>query len=73
MADDLEISIDKDLCTGCGICIKCCPEDVLDESDDLNQYDNHFPEVVDKKSCIVCRKCELYCPDFAIQVEVEEE
>ncbi|MBS3817656.1 MAG: 4Fe-4S binding protein [Candidatus Thermoplasmatota archaeon] len=72
MTSQVEIEIDKDLCTGCGICIKFCPEDVLAESDELNQYDNHFPEVVAKDRCIVCRRCELYCPDFAIEVEEEE-
>lgn len=73
MAEDIMIEIDRDLCTGCGICIKFCPTDVLDESDDLNQYNNYFPEVVDKDSCIVCRRCELFCPDFAITVEETEE
>lgn len=72
MADGFEIEIDKNLCTGCGICIKFCPKDVLAESDELNQYDNHFTEVVDKKSCIGCRRCELYCPDFAIKVKEEK-
>ncbi len=67
-----EINIDRDLCTGCRICITFCPKDVLDDSDDLNQYGNYFPEVVAKEECIVCRRCELYCPDFAIEVEVEE-
>lgn len=72
MSDKVKITIDRNLCTGCGFCIKFCPVDVLDESDDLNQYDNYFPEVIDKDACIKCRKCELYCPDFAISVEVEE-
>ncbi len=71
MSNDIKIYIDRKLCTGCGICIKFCPKDVLDESDDLNQYGNHFAEVVAEDKCIVCRRCELYCPDFAIEVEEE--
>ncbi|MEF8835003.1 MAG: 4Fe-4S binding protein [Candidatus Thermoplasmatota archaeon] len=69
MSKDVDIEIDRELCTGCGICIKFCPKDVLAESEDLNQYGNYFPEVVAKDECIVCRRCELYCPDFAIEVE----
>ncbi|MEF8874267.1 MAG: 4Fe-4S binding protein [Candidatus Thermoplasmatota archaeon] len=72
MSDRIGIKIDRDLCKGCGICIKYCPNDVLAESDDLNQYDNHYPEVVSAERCIACRRCELYCPDFAIEVKEEE-
>ncbi|MFO7792815.1 MAG: 4Fe-4S binding protein [Candidatus Saliniplasma sp.] len=67
------IKIDRDLCTGCGICIRFCPKNVLGESDDLNQYGNYYPEVVDIDACIECGRCELFCPDFAIFVEAEEE
>ncbi|MGM0404740.1 MAG: 4Fe-4S dicluster domain-containing protein [Thermoplasmatota archaeon] len=73
MAKNLKITIDRELCTGCGICIRFCPKDVLGESDELNQYGNHYAEVKDLDSCIECRRCELYCPDFAISVETEEE
>jgi len=69
MAEKVEIKIDRDLCTGCGICIRFCPKDVLGESEELNQYGNHFAEVVAPEKCIVCRRCELYCPDFAVEVE----
>jgi len=72
MSKRVSITIDRELCTGCGICIKFCPKDVLAESDDLNEYNNFYPEVVDLEECIVCRRCELFCPDFAIQVEEEE-
>jgi len=73
MADCLNIKIDRDLCTGCGICIRFCPKDILEPSEDLNQYGNYYAKVVDLDSCIVCRRCELFCPDFAITVEKEEE
>lgn len=72
MSKKVSIEIDKELCTGCGFCINFCPVDVLDVSDEMNQYGNYYPEVVDKDECIVCRRCELYCPDFAISVEEDE-
>lgn len=72
MSQKVTIEIDRELCTGCGICIKFCPKDVLDESEDLNEYNNFYPEVVDKDECIICRRCELFCPDFAIQIEEVE-
>ncbi len=74
MSERIEIKIDRDMCKGCGICIKYCPKEVLARSEDLNQYDNHYPEVVSADKCISCRRCELYCPDFAIEVkEVKDE
>ncbi|MFW6305492.1 MAG: 4Fe-4S dicluster domain-containing protein [Candidatus Saliniplasma sp.] len=73
MAECLKIRFDRELCTGCGICIRFCPKDVLGESDELNQYGNHYPKVKNLQACIKCRRCELYCPDFAIFVENEEE
>lgn len=65
----VEIMIDRELCTGCGICIEFCPKDVFERSEDLNRYDNFYPKVARAEECIVCRRCELYCPDFAVSVE----
>ncbi len=43
-------------------------------SEDLNKYGNYFTEAARPEDCIVCRRCELYCPDFAISVEeIEDE
>lgn len=69
MSKKVKISIDRDQCTGCGICIRFCPKDVLEMSEDLNKYGNYFTEAARPEDCIVCRRCELYCPDFAISVE----
>ncbi len=65
-----DIMIKKDLCKGCGICIDVCPRNVLTGSDEINEYGLYYPMVSDLKRCIVCRLCELYCPDFAVEVHV---
>ncbi|MFO8110675.1 MAG: 4Fe-4S binding protein [Thermoplasmata archaeon] len=66
------IQIDPDLCTGCGICIRFCPKNVLESSERLNKYDNYLTVVARPEDCIGCKLCELYCPDFAICVEEEK-
>jgi len=41
-------------------------------SGELSQRGVHFPEVHSLSKCIVCRLCELHCPDFAIAVRGED-
>jgi 2-oxoglutarate ferredoxin oxidoreductase subunit delta len=57
-----EIVINRRWCKGCGICIDFCPKSVFERDEDGK------PVVKDISACIVCRMCELRCPDFAIRV-----
>jgi NAD-dependent dihydropyrimidine dehydrogenase PreA subunit len=57
----VKIVVDNAKCTGCGTCSETCPVAVY--------------EIKDKKSvpvkpdeCLVCRACEVQCPESAIQV-----
>ncbi len=61
-----EITIDREWCKGCGICIHFCPKKVLE----LDREDKAV--VARPEDCICCRMCELRCPDLAIRVETEE-
>ncbi|MGV9169798.1 MAG: 4Fe-4S dicluster domain-containing protein [Promethearchaeia archaeon] len=65
------IVIDEEMCKGCHICISVCPQNVLEKSDEVDNRGFFLPEVRDLQSCIVCRLCEMECPDFAISV-IEE-
>ncbi len=60
-----------DRCKGCKFCIEFCPEDVLEESADINPKGYHYPVVVQGKeeSCVNCGFCRLVCPEFAIYTE----
>ncbi|WP_202319668.1 4Fe-4S dicluster domain-containing protein [Archaeoglobus neptunius] len=61
------IYVDQALCKKCGICIYVCHKKVMDP----HKFINYTYE------CSFCKLCELYCPDFAIEVvrvnENEEE
>lgn len=54
------LKIDKDLCIGCGLCVRVCPKDVIEIKDDKAQ-------IVGKES-LNCDHCAAVCPEGAITV-----
>lgn len=58
-----DISIRKERCKGCGICVEFCPKQVLE----LDALGKVF--VARGEACIACGQCELRCPDYAIFVD----
>ena len=64
------ISIDKDRCKGCQLCVEACPQSILEMSKKLNTKGYFYAMVVDPPRCIGCRICAITCPDVAIQVGI---
>ncbi|MBB3102714.1 4Fe-4S dicluster domain-containing protein [Azomonas macrocytogenes] len=52
----------SDRCNACGLCVKACPMNVLD------QVFNGTPEIARREDCQSCFMCELYCKEDAIYV-----
>ena len=61
------ITIKKERCKGCNICVKFCTKKVL-ALGTLGMV-----EVVNGEACIVCGQCEMRCPDYAIFVDKKVE
>ena len=59
-----KISIIKQFCKGCEICVNFCPKDVL-----CLEAKTFKVTACNPDQCTGCRLCEWYCPDFAIFVE----
>ena len=55
-------------CKGCGYCWLYCPEEVLEESSEINSRGYHYPDVKAGKEegCVDCGMCTEICPDLAI-------
>lgn len=54
--------IDTDECTGCGLCVDVCEQEVLDLVDDV-------ATIVNADACIGCGDCSEECPVEAITME----
>ncbi len=59
MANKKSLTINKQWCKGCGICVAFCPKQVL-------AIENEKVVAVNIENCISCGLCELRCPDNAI-------
>ena len=55
--------VDKNECTGCGICVEECPVDVISLVNDLAE--------IDMDGCIRCGICHDVCPQDAIRHDSE--
>lgn len=66
------ITIDRERCKGCYLCISVCPNEVIIISQNLNQQGYYPAEPNDNvngsKGCIGCALCATICPDIAIEV-----
>ncbi len=61
------IKVYSERCKDCGICFEFCPKNNLETAEDGS------PVLIDKDECTGCKLCEYMCPDFAIQVQKDEE
>ncbi|MEQ8191512.1 MAG: mercury methylation ferredoxin HgcB [Candidatus Eremiobacterota bacterium] len=55
------LSLDKEKCVSCGICLEVCPHGVFKM--------NGRAEITDKNACMECGACAKNCPAEAITVK----
>jgi NAD-dependent dihydropyrimidine dehydrogenase PreA subunit len=61
----VSVKVDLKKCTGEGTCVDTCPVEVFE----LQEVDGEAKAVVvAEDECIVCRACEVQCPEEAIEV-----
>jgi len=60
-------------CKGCGLCVETCPKDVLALEGVPSGTAFRTVRAVRPENCILCRRCEHGCPDFAIYIIKDQE
>ncbi|HBA12479.1 MAG TPA: 4Fe-4S binding protein [Bacteroidaceae bacterium] len=69
------VTVDKERCKGCGLCVYACDKEVLGISSSVNSKGYQYAYMVNPKACIGCTNCGVICPDGVIsvyRVKVEE-
>jgi len=72
MAKKGKITIDREMCKCCMLCVRACPVKVLEEDSEMNSSGSHPAKAVNMDKCIACGSCYEVCPDVCIEVyEIE--
>ncbi len=61
------ITVNHNLCTGCGECVDTCPNGMFE----LQEVDGKTVSVpvLDPDECIGCESCVAVCPEGAISIQ----
>ena len=67
------ITLDREVCKGCYLCVSVCPEKMIAVSEKLNQKGYYPAEFIETNTnedrrCTGCATCATICPDVAIEV-----
>ncbi|MBI2438296.1 MAG: 4Fe-4S dicluster domain-containing protein [Lentisphaerae bacterium] len=72
MKKHFRVTIDRELCKGCELCIGVCPLQLLSMTATLNRKGYHAAETSRAKECSGCLKCARMCPEAVIEIWNEQ-
>jgi len=73
MKKENKITVNKDTCKGCMLCVGVCPHGVLEVSEDINKRGVQYVIVKYPEKCTGCGLCWIMCPDCGIEIKKDEE
>ncbi len=62
------LSIDRERCKGCGLCVQACLQAVLRLAGKLSPAGYRCAEPARPEACQGCRRCTDMCPEAAIAI-----
>jgi 2-oxoglutarate ferredoxin oxidoreductase subunit delta len=62
------VTINKNKCKGCLLCINACPKGLIVIDNELNIRGVRPVKFKDNGKCIGCAMCAVICPDCCIEV-----
>lgn len=62
--EGITVTVDKDICVGCGSCLEVCVFKGMEMIDGIAQ--------VNQEQCLGCGKCESTCPNEAISISIDD-
>ena len=63
-----KITIDKNKCKGCLLCISFCPKGLISVESKLNKRGIKPVKFDNNPDCLGCALCAVICPDCCIEV-----
>ena len=64
----IRITIDRELCKGCGLCVPFCPRSLIELGTEINAKGYHPAKISSPENCTGCSACAKMCPDLAIEI-----
>lgn len=64
----IAITVDEEMCKGCGLCVLVCPRKAMRLSEGINSRGFHPARLVDPEACTGCAQCALMCPDACLRI-----
>ena len=63
------VSVDEDMCSGCGICVSLCPYEAIE----VGRESGNGTAQINTALCLGCGVCAAACPSGAISVKLFED
>ncbi len=62
------VTVDRERCKGCNLCVVACPSNVLELNTEVNAKGYNFSYMKNPDDCVGCSQCAYVCPDSCLTV-----